>query len=83
MRVDTPEMHAVYDEIRTDIESVAKAANLSLADPEYMTAAAIVIAREVGDHMLQRRPVDVDGAVAFATRLMLQGVGALTMKKPG
>ena len=83
VRVDTPEMHAVFDEIRIDLESVAKAANLSLADPEYLTAAAIGIAREVGDHMLKRRPVDVDRAVAFATTLMFNGVGALTLKKPG
>lgn len=81
VRVDTPEMHAVFDEIRTDLESVARSVDMSLADSEYLTAAAIGIAREVGDHMLQRRPVDVEAAVHFATLLLLQGIGALASKQ--
>lgn len=83
VRVDTPEMHAIFDEIRSDLESVAEITNVTLSDPEYFTAAAIGIAREVGDHMLQRRPVDADKAAEFATRLVLQGGLALTDQKQG
>ena len=46
-------------------------------DSEYLTAAAIGIAREMGDHMLKRRPVDAAGATEFATKLMLAGVETL------
>lgn len=80
VRVDTPEMHAIFDEIRIDLERAAQSANISLDDSEYLTAAAIGIARELGDHMLKRRPVDVDGAAGFATTLLLDGVKALTSR---
>ena len=40
-----------------------------------MTAAAVGIALEVGDLMLRRRPVDVDGATCFASQLFLSGIG--------
>ena len=82
VRVDTPEMHAIFDEIRCDLEVVARSTNMPLGDSEYLTAAAIGIARELGDHMLQRRPVDVESATEFATRLLLDGAKALT-KQPG
>ena len=74
VRVDTPEMHAIFDEIRSDLEEVARTADVSLEDSEFLTAAAIGIAREIGDHMLKRRPADVDGATRFATTLLLNGV---------
>ncbi|MCZ4296704.1 TetR/AcrR family transcriptional regulator [Henriciella marina] len=81
VRVDTPEMQAVFEEIRADLEQVAKSTGLSLADSGYLTAAAIGIAREVGDHMLMRRPVDTRGATEFATQLFLHGAGALASKR--
>ncbi|MEM5515995.1 helix-turn-helix domain-containing protein [Henriciella sp. AS95] len=80
VRVDTPEMHAVFDEIRNDLEAIAKEARIALSDSEYFTAAAIGIARELGDHMLTRRPVNVDGATEFATRLLLEGGASLAQE---
>ncbi|WP_300378078.1 TetR/AcrR family transcriptional regulator [Henriciella sp.] len=77
VRVDTPEMHAIFDEIRIDLEEVARTTNISLEDSEFLTAAAIGIAREIGDHMLKRRPADVEGATRFATTLLLDGGKAL------
>ncbi len=76
VRVDTPEMLAVAEEIRSDLEQTltGEAAGLDL---EYLTAAAIGIAREMGDYMLQRRPVDVDGATEFASGLVLAGARAM------
>lgn len=78
VRVDTPEMHAIFDEIRMDLEKTARQADISLEDSEFLTAAAIGIARELGDHMLQRRPVDVEGAARFATTLLLDGLKGLS-----
>ncbi|MEM9667788.1 MAG: helix-turn-helix domain-containing protein [Pseudomonadota bacterium] len=71
VRVDTPEMKAVFDEIRNDIETMMPSDFAPGVDTEYLTAAAIGIAREVGDHMLRRRPADVEGATHFASSLML------------
>ncbi|MBA3069419.1 MAG: TetR/AcrR family transcriptional regulator [Hyphomonas sp.] len=73
VRVDTPEMLAVAEEIRTDLERALTDDAAAGLDLEYLTAAAIGIAREMGDYMLQRRPVDVEGATRFASNLVLAG----------
>ncbi|MEL6246136.1 MAG: TetR/AcrR family transcriptional regulator [Pseudomonadota bacterium] len=80
VRVDTPEMQAVFNEIRSDLEVAILRGEARHVDIEYLTAATVGIAREVGDHMLQRRPVDVDGATEFATDMLLAGVRALLEK---
>ena len=77
VRVDTPEMEAVATEIRSDIEAIMSRTGALKIDTEYLTAAAIGIAREMGDYMLKRRPVDVDGATAFAASLLMAGCNAL------
>lgn len=79
VRVDTPEMKAVVQEIRSDLDTYFEASDRSHLDTDYLTAAAVGIAREMGDHMLQRRPVDVAGATEFATRLLLTGVGGASV----
>jgi AcrR family transcriptional regulator len=74
VRVDTPEMLAIADEIRSDLDHVLSAAGAPVIDIDYLTAAAIGIAREMGDHMLHRRPVDAGAATRFAAALLLAGV---------
>jgi AcrR family transcriptional regulator len=77
VRVDTPEMQAVAQEIRADLEQAMAGDAGAGIDLEYLTAAAIGIAREMGDYMLQRRPVDVEGATRFASALVLAGSHAM------
>ena len=77
VRVDTPEMLAVAEEIRADLEQTLAGETAAGLDLEYLTAAAIGIAREMGDYMLQRRPVDVEGATRFASGLVLAGGRAM------
>ncbi|MBY9066578.1 TetR/AcrR family transcriptional regulator [Hyphomonas sp. WL0036] len=78
VRVDTPEMQAVAQEIRADLEHVlSRQGTTPAVDTEYLAAAAIGIAREMGDYMLKRRPVDVEGATCFACTLLLSGLKAL------
>lgn len=80
VRVDTPEMLAVASEIRSDLEhAISMGGGLDI-DTAYLTAAAIGIARELGDHMLKRRPVDVEGATHFASGLLLAGARELAAK---
>ncbi len=74
VRVDTPEMEAVAEEIRADFEHALAGRTGPGLDTTYLTAAAIGIAREMGDYMLRRRPVDVEGASRFAAGLLLSGV---------
>lgn len=77
VRFDTPEMQAVFEEIRSDIDAMLAVGDASVIDSEYLAAAAIGIARDVGDHMLQRRPVDVNGATEFAKALLFSGIDGL------
>jgi len=83
VRVDTPEMLAVFEEIRVDVETMLALGETQKIDTEYLTAAAIGIARDVGDHMLQRRPVDVERATEFATALLHSGISGLVGKSQG
>ncbi len=80
VRADTPEMQAIYKEIRDDLEDVLKDGALAGVDLDYLTAAAIGIAREVGDQMLRRTPLDPDAAGAFATTLLMSGIERLPAK---
>lgn len=80
VRVDTPEMQAVFEEIRSDVETMLNKQSALNVDAEYLAAAAIGIARDLGDHMLMRRPVDVDEATEFATMLLMSGIAGLVSK---
>ena len=44
------------------------------ADPDYLAASCIGIAREVGDKMLERRPIDTKAATDFAVSMILGGL---------
>ena len=76
VRGETPETVAVFNEVRETI--VAELArNRAVADPDYLAAACIAIAREVGEKMLDRRPIDIDGALEFAVTMIMSGLKGL------
>ncbi len=77
VRVDTPEMQSISSEIRSDLEMVLMKSGRLDIDTDYLSAAAIGIAREMGDHMLKRRPVDPEEATAFATRMIVGFIDGL------
>lgn len=78
LRVDTPEMQAIFHEIRSDIEDFLSLQGAVDIDTEYLTAAAIGLARELGQCMLTRDEEDgallVERTADFATSLVLNGV---------
>jgi len=78
---ETPEMAAVFAEVRDAILSEIARGGAPAADPDYLAAACIAIAREVGDKMLARRPVDTEGAAAFAVAMILTGLKGLPQSK--
>jgi len=47
-------------------------------DPDYLAAACIGVAREVGEHMLAKRPIETKAAAAFATAMILTGLKGLS-----
>lgn len=74
---ETPEMAAVFAEIRDALAEDIAARKGPYADPDYMAAACIAVAREVGDKMLERRPIDTAGAAEFAVTMILSGLKGL------
>ncbi len=81
VRAETPEMKAVFDQVRWSISDVLERGSGPKVDSEFLAAACIAIAREVGDKMLARRPVDVPAAVEFAVQMILGGLPALPLSK--
>jgi AcrR family transcriptional regulator len=74
---ETPEMAAVFAEVKEAIEHAIAEGRGPAADAEYMAAACIGVAREVGDKMLMRRPIDVAAAADFASAMILNGLRGL------
>lgn len=74
---ETPEMHAVFNEVRDAIIEEIARGGAPEADPDYLAASCIAIAREVGDKMLQRRPVDTRAATTFAVAMIQGGLKGL------
>ena len=74
---ETPEMRAVFEQVRWSISDVLAREHKTPVDAEYLAAACIAIAREVGEKMVERRPIDVPAAVEFAVQLILGGLPAL------
>jgi len=73
VRLDTPEMKAVFDEVRTQIEHAIGRGLAPAMDADFFAAAAIGVAREVGDRMLIRG-VDTASASAFCAGFILGGM---------
>jgi AcrR family transcriptional regulator len=74
VRMDTPEMMAVYQEVRHGLEDAISRGLAPPIDSDYLAVACIGIAQEVGAAMLRRAPPDVDAAAAFAAGLILKGI---------
>lgn len=74
---ETPEMAAVFAEVKAAIEDAIAEGRGPVADTEYMAAACIAVAREVCEKMLARRPIDTAKAADFAVAMILNGLKGL------
>jgi AcrR family transcriptional regulator len=77
LRPDTPEIQAIYKQVRASIREVLAKEHGPDVDTSYLATAAIAITREVGEQMLERRPIQVEEAVEFAVNMILGGLAAL------
>jgi AcrR family transcriptional regulator len=78
---DTPEMRAVFEEVRGAIAAIIASGRAPQIDAEYFAAAAIGLSREVGQRMIRRTPCDIEGAAAFCANLILDGLNGLPNSK--
>jgi len=72
----TPEILAVHAEVRTALADVMERGLAPRVDLDYLTTACIAIVREVGERMVDRKPMDVAGATEFCVTLILGGLAA-------
>ena len=74
VRTDTPEMIAIYEEVRQGLEAAIARGVAPKIDSDYLAFACIGIAQEVGRAMMRRQPVNADAATEFAVTLVLRGL---------
>jgi AcrR family transcriptional regulator len=79
---NTPELLAVFEEVRGVFAAIMDRDLSAHVDIDFLAAGCIAIAREIGDRMVERQPVDVAGASDFVVRLILGGVPALPRRDP-
>ena len=72
-----PTLMASIAELHEDLEAAMARGQLPRVDLEYLTAAMAGVAVEVALRMVEREPVDVEGAAAFVTQLFLGGLDRL------
>jgi len=83
VRMDTPEVLAGFEELRTDIESAIAKGVFPPIDADYLMAAMVGVAFEVAERMVMRENVDTETATKFATALFMGGVHALPHRSNG
>ena len=71
---DEPIFGAGVEELESDLRAAIEADIVPAIDVEYMAAAMVGVALEVGVAMVKREPPDVEGATSFATGLALGGI---------
>jgi AcrR family transcriptional regulator len=74
---DGPAIGAGIAQLADDLADSVSSGLVPAHDTELMASAMVGTAFEVGVRMLEREPPDVDGAVAFCTRLFLGGLDRL------
>ncbi len=73
----TPEILAVFEEVRTVFADVMDRGLAPKVDLDYLAAGCIAVAREIGEKMIERKDADVEAAADFVVRLILGGMPAL------
>jgi len=72
-----PTLMASVNELREELEAAVARGHLPRVDLEYLAAAMAGVAVEVALRMVERDPIDVQGAATFVTQLFLGGLERL------
>jgi len=80
VRTDTPEMIAIYEEVKQGLEDAIGRGVAPRVDADYLANACIGIGQEVGRAMMKRSPPDIDAAAKFAAGLVLHGLDGAPRK---
>jgi AcrR family transcriptional regulator len=74
---DEPIFGAGIEELASDLRTAMRIGIVPRVDPDYVAAAMVGAALEVGVAMVKRDPPDVEGATHFATQVFLGGIERL------
>jgi AcrR family transcriptional regulator len=74
---DEAVLPASIGELEQDLRAAIARGELPAVDVEYTAGAMVAVALELGQRLVERRPVDVDGATRFAAGLFLGGLQRL------
>jgi AcrR family transcriptional regulator len=74
---DEPIFGAGVDELAADLRMAMRLGIVPKVDADFMAAAMVGAALEIGVTMVQRDPPDVEGATRFATQVFLGGIERL------
>lgn len=77
IRMDTPEVIAGFDELRSDLVAAIADGLFPPVDVDFLVASFVGVGFEIAEYMLKRDPLDTQAAADFATALFLNGVRAL------
>ena len=77
VRMDTPEVIAGFEELRSDIETAIAKGLFPPINADYLMAAIVGVAFEVAERMLRQEPHDPAAAAEFAAALLIGGIRAL------
>jgi AcrR family transcriptional regulator len=72
-----PILGAGVQDLLRDLLAAISRGDIPVLDADYLAGAMAGVALELGVRMAEREPADIDGAVAFATRLFLGGIARL------
>ena len=72
-----PALGGGVQELREDLAAAAERGDLPALDLDYMAAAMAGVGIEVAVRMVERDPVDIEGATRFAAELFLGGIDRL------
>jgi AcrR family transcriptional regulator len=76
VRADTPEMIAVYEEVRDGVADAIARGLAPKLDPDFLASACVGAAQETGKAMLARPMPDPEAATRFVVQLILGGLAA-------
>ena len=78
--IEKPDLQTMTRQLFEDVTSAMERGVLPRVDPTFLVASLSGVVFEISVAMVARDPVDTEGAIEFATRLMMGGIANLPKK---
>ena len=78
--IEKPDIQTMARQLLDDLSAAIERGVLPNVDPGYLMATLSGVVFEISVAMVSRDPIDTEGAIDFATRLMMGGIANLPKK---